>query len=274
MRIIDQRYYASSYGRFNTADPYRASGGPASPASWNRYAYTRGDPINRIDRRGLEDTDPIEQGPDDPSGGDGGGGEGPPPEPDPCNDAESEAGCPGAPAPPPAPQPPPPPQACVNWGCMPAAEAQALIDLDRPGCGNTVFAGGIAKGDNPVTVLESLVSGSQPGALASSPYGSINFNPISPSFEAITISGGGNIFRRQRKATIDINPYNNPSIGIYWNAGNADVNAITLIHELGHLFNFVFGAGSSTIQYDGGGRTGVNMTAEANNAARLLPCTN
>jgi RHS repeat-associated protein len=67
----DQRYYASSYGRFNTADPYQASGGPASPASWNRYAYTRGDPVNRRDPRGLwDETDSLDAGPV----GDGGGG--------------------------------------------------------------------------------------------------------------------------------------------------------------------------------------------------------
>jgi RHS repeat-associated protein len=51
----DQRFYASTYGRFNTADPYQASGGPGDPASWNRYSYTRGDPINRHDPRGLMD---------------------------------------------------------------------------------------------------------------------------------------------------------------------------------------------------------------------------
>ncbi len=58
----DQRWYASAYGRFMTADPYRASGGPKSPASWNRYSYTRGDSVNRYDPRGLDDCDP-----DDPS---------------------------------------------------------------------------------------------------------------------------------------------------------------------------------------------------------------
>jgi RHS repeat-associated protein len=51
----DQRFYGSTYGRFNSPDPYMASGGPQSPASWNRYSYTRGDPVNRVDRRGLSD---------------------------------------------------------------------------------------------------------------------------------------------------------------------------------------------------------------------------
>ncbi|WP_321469943.1 RHS repeat-associated core domain-containing protein [uncultured Paludibaculum sp.] len=47
------RHYSSAWGRFTTADPYRASGGPADPQSWNRYAYVENDPVNFNDRRGL-----------------------------------------------------------------------------------------------------------------------------------------------------------------------------------------------------------------------------
>jgi hypothetical protein len=36
-----------------TPDPYRASGGPGVPQSWNRYAYVIGDPLNLIDPRGT-----------------------------------------------------------------------------------------------------------------------------------------------------------------------------------------------------------------------------
>lgn len=50
----DQRYYGVGTGRFNVPDPYRASGGAAVPQSWNRYAYTMGDPINGIDPRGRQ----------------------------------------------------------------------------------------------------------------------------------------------------------------------------------------------------------------------------
>lgn len=49
----DQRFYASSYGRFNTDDPYRASAGGSDPSSWNRYSYVGGDPVNFTDRSGL-----------------------------------------------------------------------------------------------------------------------------------------------------------------------------------------------------------------------------
>jgi RHS repeat-associated protein len=49
-----QRYYRPGTGRFMTADPYVASGGPASPSSWNRYAYVEGDPVNYLDPSGLD----------------------------------------------------------------------------------------------------------------------------------------------------------------------------------------------------------------------------
>ena len=45
----------SNYGRFNTPDPYKSgsgSGTPSDPASWNKYAYVEGDPINEFDPTG------------------------------------------------------------------------------------------------------------------------------------------------------------------------------------------------------------------------------
>jgi RHS repeat-associated protein len=55
------RYYNSNLGRFWTPDPYMANNGgpgdPADPASWNRYAYVRGDPVNRVDPGGTCDTE-------------------------------------------------------------------------------------------------------------------------------------------------------------------------------------------------------------------------
>ena len=57
----DQRYYSSALGRFLTPDPYRATGAsvnnPSDPGSWNKYVYTRGDPVNRTDRWGTCDED-------------------------------------------------------------------------------------------------------------------------------------------------------------------------------------------------------------------------
>lgn len=50
------RYYSNAYGRFMTPDPYTNSGRLSDPQSWNRYAYTRGDPVNRVDLTGTDDT--------------------------------------------------------------------------------------------------------------------------------------------------------------------------------------------------------------------------
>jgi RHS repeat-associated protein len=47
------RYYTRTWGRFLSPDPYVASGGPADPGSWNRYAYVQGDPVNWTDEAGL-----------------------------------------------------------------------------------------------------------------------------------------------------------------------------------------------------------------------------
>jgi RHS repeat-associated protein len=51
----DQRYHQPGVGRFMTADPAPSSAQTDDPGSQNRYAYTRGDPVNRTDPSGLED---------------------------------------------------------------------------------------------------------------------------------------------------------------------------------------------------------------------------
>ncbi len=54
----NNRYYTNAYGRFMTPDPYTNSGRLNDPQSWNRYAYTRGDPVNRADPHGTDDCEP------------------------------------------------------------------------------------------------------------------------------------------------------------------------------------------------------------------------
>jgi RHS repeat-associated protein len=81
----DQRYYASIMGRFLTPDPSAMSSASALvPHSWNRYAYTAGDPINFHDPHGLnmfagcpaefEDCGDFGGGGGGGSGSEGGGG--------------------------------------------------------------------------------------------------------------------------------------------------------------------------------------------------------
>ena len=52
------RYYGSNHGRFTSPDPLFASGRPASPQTWNRYAYVLNNPLRLVDSTGLVDDDP------------------------------------------------------------------------------------------------------------------------------------------------------------------------------------------------------------------------
>jgi RHS repeat-associated protein len=50
----DQRYYNVGTGRFSVPDPQGLGAADlANPTSWNHYAYVHGDPVNRLDWRGL-----------------------------------------------------------------------------------------------------------------------------------------------------------------------------------------------------------------------------
>jgi RHS repeat-associated protein len=47
------RYLASGVGRFTSVDPLMSTGKPADPQSWNRYSYTRSNPLRFVDPEGL-----------------------------------------------------------------------------------------------------------------------------------------------------------------------------------------------------------------------------
>jgi RHS repeat-associated protein len=47
------RTYSPNTGRFQQADPYRASGYMMDPQSWNRYGYSRNNPVDFMDTVGL-----------------------------------------------------------------------------------------------------------------------------------------------------------------------------------------------------------------------------
>ena len=51
----DQRHYNPNFGRFMTADRSNANIDYGNPTSWNRYAYTNGDPVNGMDPSGQQD---------------------------------------------------------------------------------------------------------------------------------------------------------------------------------------------------------------------------
>jgi RHS repeat-associated protein len=67
-----ERQYRSSQGRWLSPDPAGMGAvDPTDPQTWNRYAYVRNSPLNRVDPLGLDDGGCD---PDDPSCGGGGGG--------------------------------------------------------------------------------------------------------------------------------------------------------------------------------------------------------
>ena len=81
------RYYWSQWGRFLSPDPYMANSSrphnPKDPGSWNLYAYTRDDPVNRVDISERDDCDPEDPDCCDP---------GDPDCPDPCGPVSEATG--------------------------------------------------------------------------------------------------------------------------------------------------------------------------------------
>jgi RHS repeat-associated protein len=55
------RYYGCTQGRFTSADPLLASGKPARPQTWNRYAYVLNNPLRLVDPEGLDGSNTEEQ---------------------------------------------------------------------------------------------------------------------------------------------------------------------------------------------------------------------
>jgi RHS repeat-associated protein len=62
------RYFASTQGRFTSADPLLASARTGAPQSWNRYSYVLNNPLKLIDPTGLADDDPQKKKDEQPQG--------------------------------------------------------------------------------------------------------------------------------------------------------------------------------------------------------------
>jgi RHS repeat-associated protein len=52
--FFEERYYASTQGRFTTCDPLMASAKTGNPQSWNRFVYVLNNPLRYVDPDGLE----------------------------------------------------------------------------------------------------------------------------------------------------------------------------------------------------------------------------
>jgi RHS repeat-associated protein len=265
------RYYDSRTGTFCSADPL--AGSPDDPQSWNRYPYGRNDPIDIADPSGQSWWSPfldlgIMIGMDllpelEPAwfgwmaGGEseadilatGGSNPGHVIGLPTRGAAETAAGGAGD-------------AAAVGGGgfgsgvfaLSAAAAAQAADQSKNPEKQHLNDAMGIAmqalnkkpcadmygtpesraKGFTPQNVLNGIVSGNK--------YGRIQWvNAGETDWTATTYpSGLPPIPGFAPSVRIKINTYNGPG---YWGSGDAADNAETLLHELGHAFNFIHGAG-------------------------------
>lgn len=258
----NQRYYSSSFGRFMTPDPYKATANgndPTNPQSWNRYVYTRGDPVNRYDPHGLNDCpadDPCVDGGDDeeddsdiafqvqrpPRSGNGG---------PPLSD-ETMA---------------------KRWN-LAVGRALRLLQSNK-NCASLFGLTG-ANGNSspdPTTVLTQIA-------------GSVSFNPMMPEksggityvWSATTQGVGSNSLPIGDNATMLVNAgvqiLVNDAGGSFFN-GTMNDQIATVLHELGHAYWDMYGAGTSQITPDGrSAPAGVNgfKASEANTALVKKDC--
>jgi RHS repeat-associated protein len=251
------RYYANTLGRFTSPDPYVASGGPGDPGSWNRYSYTRGDPINRLDPSGLSDTCPE------------------------CLISITVFGSTG-------PVPTNPNQfpylvgSIKEWddqrgtgtaatddqgnpkkfaSRLRSAFKQALSALDTDDC-KRLF--GLDGSPDAVSVLTRLV-GSDPTV------GIILFDSISsPPGEVTSATAAGyNPYSKDIGAGASLLLYSfvqvtlNTAAGSFA-TGSTRSQAVTLLHELGHVFNRLYGPQSTRIVDDAG-----NLDRSRNNSKTI-----
>ena len=242
LEYADQRYYASNFGRFMSPDPYTASGGPADPRSWNRYSYTRGDPVNRFDPWGLEDLpQACVENPEDP-----GGCPGPPsPGPDPTPGKPNCSGTAGV-------------FACGGGGGgrspadknLAAAIAAALKDLSYPKCAALYgTAATRANGFNPVDVLTRLQNGQSLEPSGASFFAGYALLPLGP-FAALTLPTpaaptGPYVPANVLGGTITL--FNST---LFNDSNDTIQQELTVLHELGHTYNYLPFSGGASIRFD------------------------
>jgi hypothetical protein len=246
------RMYANTGGRFTSPDKGRMV--LNDPSTLNRYIYGSSDPINHTDPTGnywitqwehpyLSDNGGFNGAPCGPGGMWAGGGaialDGGnvwvaciywvPETTEQAGTGEQTGGGGGSPAP-------------QNAGLMDAARKRAVEMLANPNCaglyGNEKSR---SNGFNPADVLNSILTGGK--------FGKVKWESHKPNKKGenwvAKASGDGLLGKlpgRASSVTITINTFNDAR-GLYWNAGDADENALTLLHELGHAFNFLKGAG-------------------------------
>jgi hypothetical protein len=126
---------------------------------------------------------------------------------------------------------------CYDWTCMPAAFARAIQGLSLNADCMSLFgtAQTRAGGFNPISVLSNIVYGSNS-------LGSINFSTHSASWGVAETRPAGLLPIPGLAGKVSISINQSAGYG-FWNNGDTVENADTLLHELGHAFNDLKGAG-------------------------------
>jgi RHS repeat-associated protein len=249
------RYHQPGMGRFMTPDPYMAAAGgkqdPRNPGSWNQYAYVQGDPVNYVDSEGLYLNAPPGNNPctppevmykggcvlaiAEPGGGLGGGGGGP---------SATLA-----------------PLASLD-------DVTQAFNLAYKALGGSLCASQFnlsGAGQNPADLLQVLLYSGEIQAVTNLPAGvaaeTEYLGPLSVTTDTnyYTSTTGQHIQSPGAIIAINITA---------WNSASIAQDAQTLIHELGHVFDMMAGAGGSSWVYDANPVTGApDPAAEATNAA-------
>ena len=259
----NQRYFASVYGRFNTPDLTGKGMGLSEPESFNRYSYVLGDPVNLNDPRGKCGVD-VADGTVDYN--------------DCLFDPDSYGNLPDI--------------GGIDFDTMIEAQianaiagaqqagqrnlstelatglTSALNALNDPKCAQLFGVGSSTNG--PVTPGEVLLD----IYMGIGNYGTIGFGDIaSPPGTVVSATTTPVVAIPQQggpaysEADILINDLAGTFV-----TGNSRSQMITILHELGHAMNDIFGAGTSKIVDDGTGVTNGISKSEHNTALIRKDC--
>jgi RHS repeat-associated protein len=271
----DQRYYNANSGSFWSPDPGGIkTASPKDPVSWNRYAYTGDDPVNRIDPAGTcwytIGGDPVYTPCSlAPGGGDRDGLLAPEAPPgDAQGPAEGGGGVPIGPL-----------LSVSRLTDFEAAFEMAKAALADEDCSG--LFGLDANSMDPGQLLDTLRNGLSDFGYPNSGSGYMNAtNGLAQNVNAITSEVGNTFFANNtysdKNANGDRVVSDSVAISIsiqLWNANDIAYNAAVLIHELGHVFNELKGAGGSMFAQDVDPVTGrTDWAAEAYNQTLEQKC--
>jgi hypothetical protein len=240
-----------------TPDPYTNSGRLTDPGSWNRYAYTRGDPVSRADPMGTTDCDANGDNCSDSVTVDGGAPDDLFPDADevsgPLNMiyvgsatqtriAQAQAQAKGQAK-----------RAQRVLNLLPGVVGLAEKALDNPNCDN-IF--GVGVGPDGSTIDAGLLLFDLFNSIGG--FGSIGAMDL-PSAPGTIVEA-----ETDDVGVVDNGPYTHDVVDIFLNdlngtnfgGSNTQAQVGTLLHELGHAMNFVFGPSTNNFDQTDSGNPG------------------